>query len=369
MLGIVLAFEIVFWFFGFQVFNFFVVSKYNTEGIVFLKPDFAWLFLLPFAWMIYVFSLWLKRNKIIERYKENKVYENFLNPVSTAKALINFLLIRTVFVFSILALMQPVFGLKSIKGKSSNAEVVFLVDISNSMNTKDMKGKLSRLDAAKKMMLQTINVSNASQFGIMVFAGSVYPHLPLTGDRSAARIYINQLSTNLMGNQGTNIGLALEMGLDFFSDKKGEKLLVLITDAENHEGNVDENIAALKEKDIALFVYGLGSKDGGLVPKDYQKPNLGYLKDDNGNSVISKLDEDLIKKMATAANGDFLISNEQYPDVTKLLTVINNLKATKELDLEFDIQKNHYQELLLMVLLLMTSYLVLNWFWNYRELK
>ena len=245
--------------------------------------------------------------------------------------------------------MQPAFGNKKITAQTNGVELVFAMDISSSMDAKDMSNDVSRIEAAKKAMVQFVNQAPAGKVGLLVFAGSVYPQLPLTADKVAAKMYIEELSTDIMSNQGTNIGLALNEASIFFSEEKVKKVVVLITDGEDHEGGLKSAYSVLKENNIELLVLGLGSKKGALVPKS-SEPNSGYLKDDLGRSVISKLNEGMIKNIARDSEGSYIISSDAFPNISKLLTEINSSDTTNEVDLEFEVKENRYQWPLAMAL-------------------
>ena len=118
------------------------------------------------------------------------------------------------------------------------------------MNTRDITGGETRLTVAKRAMNQMINQSSASRVGLLIFAGNAYPQLPLTADKDAAKMYIDELNTSFISNQGTNVSAALEESSRFFSKEKTKKVLVLITDGEDHEGGLNKHTNQLKNKKL-----------------------------------------------------------------------------------------------------------------------
>lgn len=345
LLTSVILWELIFWFLTFQ---FLFILGFFKEDLVgeqvnFLAPEKAWYFVLVLIYILLFFYFLFKRNTFVLKLKSQYLVSSLLRSVSTKRTFFRYFLIRNILVFIIIAAMQPSFGEKTLKGKASGVEIVFALDISNSMNANDMSNGESRLTAAKRAMNQFINLSASAKVGMLVFAGSVYPQLPLTADKTMAKMHLDQLSTDLISNQGTNIGLALDMASTFFTEDELHRVVVLITDGEDHEGGINEAIDQLKENDIELYILGLGTEEGALVPKDPNNPNSGYLKDDLGRSIISKLDRGMMSEISKLADAPLVISNDGYPNVSKLLTQINNLKVTKDVDLEFNIKANRYQ--------------------------
>jgi Ca-activated chloride channel family protein len=348
----VFGWELIFWILLYQILNVFGVFSENSTGerIVFLEPGYAWYLIFAFLFVvIFVYQLF-QRNKMVRQLGNEDVVANILRPVSSNRAYWRYFLIRNAVVLIILALMQPAFGNKKITAQTNGVELVFAMDISSSMDAKDMSNNTSRIEAAKKAMIQFVNQAPAGKVGLLVYAGSVYPQLPLTADKVVAKMYIEELSTDIMSNQGTNIGLALNEASIFFTEENVKKVVVLITDGEDHEGGLNSAYSVLKENNIDLLVLGLGSKKGALVPKS-SEPNSGYLKDDLGRSVISKLNEGMIKSIAKDAEGSYVITSDAFPNISKLLTEINSSDTTKEVDLEFEVKENRYQWPLSMALI------------------
>ncbi|MDG0973151.1 MAG: VWA domain-containing protein [Crocinitomicaceae bacterium] len=344
IIAAVCVWELLFWLLGYQLLKIYQFSSDSLgEKIIFISPQFAWLgILLPIYWVFYFMEL-NGRNSYVRSISTPELVKTFLTPVSSIYSFVRYFLIRNVLVLLVIAAMQPSFGNKLVTGKASGVELVFAVDVSQSLNAKDMSDGDSRLQAAKRAMTQLMNTSSSAKVGILIFAGSVYPQLPLTADKSAAKMFIEELSTDLISNQGTNIAVALENSAEYFSTDKLKKVVVLITDGEDHEGGVKASIEVLKEKGIELAVLGLGSKNGALVPVDPTNKAAGYLKSATGQSVISKVNPVMLTEIAKQAEGKVVVTSDAFPNVNPLLTQINNLKSTKPVDLEFEVKENRYR--------------------------
>jgi Ca-activated chloride channel family protein len=347
----VVAWEILFWILGIQLLRIFQFSSDTvSEKIMFISEKYVWLgILLPVYWFMY-FAQLKGRNDYVSSIPSPELVRTFLSPVSSIYSFLRYFLVRNAIVFLVIAAMQPSFGNKLVTGKASGVELVFAVDVSQSMNARDMSDGNSRLEAAKRAMTQLMNQTSSAKVGMLIFAGSVYPQLPLTADKSAAKMFIEELSTDLISNQGTNIGLALENSVEYFSEDKLKKVVVLITDGEDHEGGVNTAITKLNEKGIELAILGLGTTKGGLIPVDPKNLSAGYVKDDIGQSVMTKLNPRMLEEIATQAKGKVVVSSDAFPNINVLLTQINNLKSTKQVDLEFEVKENRYRIPLVMAL-------------------
>src|SRR5690554_2008832 len=169
--GFLIALELLFWVIIWQLFNIFGVFSPQTEGgeqLHFLHSHYAWwLILLPILIAIFLLQLF-RRNQLVENLGNIKTLRTFIRPVSTKKVFIRYFLIRNALVFSVFALMQPALGTKSVKGTTTGIEMIFSVDLSNSMNTRDIQGGETRLTVAKRVMNQMINQSSASRWGLLI---------------------------------------------------------------------------------------------------------------------------------------------------------------------------------------------------------
>lgn len=345
ILGLLVLTEFLFWIIGYfalAVFGYF--SNGNTgEKLIFISPEFAYLFLLTPLLFVVFYIILKRRNAFVSKSSTPNLTTAYLSEISNLGTFIKFFLFKSTVSFLVIAAMQPAFGNKLVNAQIKGVELVFAVDISVSMNTKDMENKLSRLDVAKRSINQLINQSKSGKIGMVVFAGSAYPQLPLTSDYGAAKMYTKELNTNFISNQGTNIGLALNMSADFFTTQKTKKVIVLISDGEDHEQGVEDALENLREKGISLYVLGLGSSKGGLIPQNPNERTLGYMKDSFGKTVVSKVNSEMLNSLAKRANGKAVISGSDFPNISPLLAQINNFQPTKSIEIEFEVKENRYQ--------------------------
>lgn len=302
--------------------------------------------LLP---ILFLFYAW-RYNKKLSGF-DHELLKNIFSPVSSSLFFLRFFLARLTLFFLIITLMQPAFGKKKTSGTKEALELVVCIDISNSMNVRDISKEQSRLDITKRALNQLVNQLHGERIGICIFANSAYVQLPITRDYGAAKLFLEDIETNMISNQGTNIKAALEIASEMFSPERTGKGILLITDGENHEEDPTKIFKTLQEKKIDVMIMGIGTEQGGLVPNDPNRPELGYKKSAMGGAVHSKLNKSYLNKLASKAGTDLMIADDEFPDLTDLLTQINHLKRVKIDNLEFEIKEEQYQIPLLTALI------------------
>lgn len=340
----VLVWEFLFWLFtGMLLFLIGYLNPATTgEQVGFKEPQTFWLLALLIPVLgIYFYNLY-KTNHLAETANPS-VRKFILQPVSSFNSFLKYFFYRNAFVFLIFAMAQPIFGTKKVSGTTESLELVICLDISNSMNTKDISKDLTRLQISKRAITELVNNLHGEKIGIAVFAGGAFIQLPLTSDYSSAKLFIHEIETDMLSNQGTNISAALSTSISMFSKEKTSKGIILVTDGENHEENPDEILQEIKSKNIQLSVLGIGTIQGGPVPINPDRPELGYKKTASGITVMSKVNPELIQSIASKSGGSATLSSDPFPNLTVLLTQINQMKRTKVQDLEFDIKENRYQ--------------------------
>jgi Ca-activated chloride channel family protein len=327
------------------------------DHLVFKYPNVFWLNLVLLPLGSLFFKKLLKINKIAEGIQP-RLQHYFLLPISNFQTFIRFFFFRNAIVFLIIALAIPVYGNKKVQGSADTSELVVAIDVSNSMNTRDIDQNMSRLEISKRALIQLVNNLHGERLGIVVFAGGSYVQLPLTNDYYAAKMFINEIQTNMISNQGTNIAQALSTSVGMFSKLNATKGIIIVTDGENHEENPNEVLNRIIKNKIQLCVLGLGTESGGLVPNHPTRPELGYKTDEYGQSIVSKVNGKFIHEIASKAKGYSMVSSSLFPNLTELLTQINRMKRTKVDGLEFNVKETKYQLPLFLALLFYMLYII-----------
>jgi Ca-activated chloride channel family protein len=352
--------ELIFWS-GFILLYFSLVNlgKSEDDAFGFKHQNALWLALIviPIAG-VYIFLLNKTDNKLHEFNIETTSL--ILKTPDRKARFLHYFFFRNALIFLIFTISQPYFGTKKETTFGKNLELVLCLDVSNSMNAKDVSGNVSRLEVAKRSITELINKLGGERIGVAIFAENAYVQLPITNDYGTAKMFVNEIQTDMVSNQGTNIKAALETAFEMFSPDKTSKAVLLITDGENHMEDPNVIIEKMKENDISINVIGIGSENGGLVPEDPNRPELGNKMDEDGSPVQSKLNVQLIKTIAKQSGGTALLTSEPFPDVSAILTEINQMKTGKVRDLQLDVKNNLYQIPLVLTLV----FLIFHQLWN-----
>jgi Ca-activated chloride channel family protein len=362
----IIMWEIIFWGLYYTVFKTIGASdhKAGIDQLMFKSPKVLnLLFVIIPITLLYLINV-IRHNKLVNSMTD-KTVKAFMKPVSTFSSFMKYFLFRNAIGLLIIALAMPIYGKKKISGTSESLELVICLDISNSMNVRDISSEDSRLEISKRALIQLINKLHGEKIGLCLFANNAFVHLPLTTDYAAAKLFISDIETNMISSQGTNINDALTIATDMFSNEKTTKGIILVTDGENHEQNPAEVLKKIKENNIQLSVLGIGTKKGGLVPKNPHRPEAGYKTDPLGKTVVSKLNPSFIKKIAKLGGGKASISSSEFPNLSALLTQINQMKRTKIDTLDFEVKEERYQIPLILSFVFWMFYLL----WSRRYLN
>ena len=259
--------------------------------------------------------------------------------------------------FMIVALGQPHFKTKEITVERKGVDVIIAVDVSRSMLSKDIQP--SRLDKAKLELSSLIDHLKQDRIGIVAFAGEAFIQCPLTLDRSAVKLFLTTLSPNLIPTPGTMIGAAVNVATQAFAEKeKDYKALILLTDGEDQGSNPLQAVKKAKEQGVRIFTIGIGTQDGGTVPGEFT--GEGVKKDRQGQVVISRLDERLLKNIASETGGAYYRSSGGELEIESLSNEIRHLSQKglkKEKIFEYD---ENYQYFIVIALVLLFLEIILS---------
>lgn len=242
----------------------------------------------------------------------------------------------------IIAAAGPLIGTKVKPVERKGIDLIFAVDVSISMNAEDVKP--TRLEKAKFEISQVIKQLKGDRVGIIVFAGSAHYFLPLTGDYEAARLFLDAIETNMIKNQGTAISAALKTSIATFPDDSEKyKVLVLVSDGEDHEGEAVDIAEKAAKTGIMINTIGVGSVTGSLIPISNNGVINEYKKDKKGKLITTVLNEQMLRDIAEVGNGIFIRIDNQNNDETKLLDVVNNMEKKTFETREYTEFEDRYQ--------------------------
>ena len=204
-------------------------------------------------------------------------------------------------------------------------DLVFAIDVSTSMNAEDVKP--SRLEKAKFEISQMIHQLKGDRISLIVFAGSSHMYLPLTTDYEAARLFLDQIDTNMIPTQGTALSSALQTGLSAFSEDESKyKVLVLVTDGEDHEGQAIDLASKASDRGMIIHTVGVGTESGSLIPVIGQNGIRDYKRDNTGRLVTSILNENILNEIANAGNGTYVRFDNKPANFRSIMNAIDSME-------------------------------------------
>lgn len=258
------------------------------------------LILLPILIAIRMYGL-RKRKKQLAKFGDPVLLKRLMPDVSVARREVKFWLMLTAIALLIVMLARPQMGTKINQEQRQGIEVIIALDISNSMKAEDVTP--SRLDKSKMLVENLVDNFTNDKVGLTVFAGDAFVQLPITSDYVSAKMFLQNIDPSLIAAQGTNLAEAIELSSKSFTkqDKVGRAIIV-ITDGEDHEGGATEAAKEAKKNGMRVFVLGVGSTKSSPIPDG----NGGYMKDNTGQEVMSALNEDMCKQIASAGGGAYI---------------------------------------------------------------
>ncbi len=269
---------------------------------------------LPVLLALYLLARYSRRRKLA-RYGNPETLAPLMPEASKYKPAIKITLQMLALASLIIALARPRHGEREVAETREGIEIMIAVDVSRSMlasSTDDAKG-ISRLDRAKYLFTRLINNLENDKVGLVVFAGNSSLQLPITNDFVSAKIYIKDLSTSMINEQGTDIGAAIDMALQgFSSDEDVNKAIILLTDAEDHEEQAVAMADKARQAGVQVNVIGVGTAKGALIPVDGSSSE--FLKDENGTPVTTRFNAESAKMIAQSGNGNYINGNDADAD-------------------------------------------------------
>ena len=252
----------------------------------------------------------------------------------------------------ILALANPQWGESSENVNRKGIDVLIAMDISKSMWAEDVSP--NRLQKAKVFVQRVIEKLGGSRVGLIVFAGDAYLETPLTTDLGAFKLFLKSVAPDMISEQGTAIDKAIETGIIAFDKQKStSKVLLIISDGENHEGESAKIAEKAKEKGILVYTVGVGTTQGGTLPMMEMGRKVGVKTDENGEPVVSKLNEETLKSVAESGGGTYLFLNNEITDSKKLISAFDKIEKNKYQKSQLKNRKSWFPILAIFILFLL----------------
>lgn len=275
--------------------------------LIFAQYRYLYLLLLVPLFLI-GYGVWRSlRTRRVRKFGDETLVKALMPSWSGSKGWVRMVLFSLAFIFFVLGLARPQIGAKLSEHKTRGAEIVICLDVSNSMLAEDYSP--NRLDRAKLAISRLTDKLKDDRVGLIIFAGTSFVQLPVTTDYVSAKMFLGSIDTESVPVQGTAMGDAIFTGIRSFSaQSEKSRVIIVISDGENHE---DDPVAAAKEaaeNGIRVYTIGVGSSDGQPIPWEG-----GLLKDKEGEIVVTRLDEDMLRKVAKAGNGAYVhAGNDEF---------------------------------------------------------
>jgi Ca-activated chloride channel family protein len=257
-------------------------------------------------------------------FSEPKALEKLLVNSPKQISRIKFMLQIMAVFFIVLALVNPKLGSKVETVPSKGVEIVFAIDVSKSMLCKDIQP--NRLEKSKQIMTQMIESIGSDRIGIVAYAGSAYPVLPMTTDYELAKMFTQSINTNLISSQGTAIESAIQTSVDFFDNPTSGKAIILFSDGEDHQNASFDISKVTKEKNVKIITVGVGTANGGTIEFEDELGFQQVKKDKNGQVVITKLNQEILQKIASETNGTYCNDNQISKVVASIKSALASVK-------------------------------------------
>lgn len=293
----------------------------------FAHPEALYLLLLIPALAFIHLYLSNRRKKALQEFGNAELLNELMPNVSFKRPAIKFYFLLLAFILLILTIAGPQYGSKLQTVKRKGIELIVALDVSNSMMAQDIEP--NRLERAKRAISRLIDQLKNDRVGFIVFAGEAYVQLPITTDYPSAKMFLNSISTDIVGTQGTAIGAAINKGVKSFTKQEDvNRAIIVITDGENHE---DDPVAAAQmaaEQGIKIYTVGMGLPKGAPIPVVGGRSN-DFMKDRDGNVVISKLDEATLQQIAITGNGAYIPANNIRNGINNLVDELSQLEKSE----------------------------------------
>jgi Ca-activated chloride channel homolog len=276
----------------------------------------------------------IRGNKLLGGFAEKKLQNILMPNFSRPKTILKYAILLLAITLLIISAADPQIGTSMQEVKQTGIDVYICLDVSLSMKADDIKP--NRLEKAKYQISTLIRKLHGDRIGLAIFAGEAYVQFPLTTDYSAAGLFLNAVDFNSVPQPGTAIAAAIDLAVKSFDYRTStQKVIVLITDGEDHEGDIDKAVSDATAKNIKIYCIGLGSPQGSPIPvNNAQGQAVDFKKDNEGNTVITKLDEPILQHIASIGNGKYFRGSNYEDHLDKIYSDLSNMQKA-----EFGVKK------------------------------
>ena len=291
------------------------------------KKYLSLLLILPILVLLFLFNQYWKRKKQRE-FGDLEMIQKLSPEKSVFKSVLKFTVLILAFGFLVIGLVNPKIGTKSETVKREGIDIVFAVDVSKSMLCEDVAP--SRLEKSKQIVSQIINQLVGDRIGIVAYAGSAFPVLPITTDYGVAKMLLQSMNPSMVSSQGTSLDEAIKLSSTYFDDdKKTSKLLILISDGEDHSEGASNAAEEANKLGLKIITIGVGTAKGGPIPLKENGRVLSFKRDQNNAVVVTKLNEESLKVISKNTKGGYINGNNTKEVLEYIKNALDNIEKTE----------------------------------------
>jgi Ca-activated chloride channel family protein len=285
------------------------------------------LFILPVVVVLFVFNSYWKRKKQME-FGDLELITKLSPETSVFKPILKLVVLLLALAGLIFGLVNPKIGTKMETVKREGIDIVFAMDVSKSMLAEDVAP--SRLEKSKQIVSQIINQLANDRIGIVAYAGSAFPVLPITTDYSVAKMFLQSMNTEMVSSQGTSLDDAIKLSSTYFDDKsKTSKLLILISDGEDHSDGAQAAAEEANKQGMRIITIGIGTEKGGTIPLKKNGIVESYQRDNNGEVVVTKLNRASLETIAKTTKGGYINGNNTKDVLAYIKATLDKIQKTE----------------------------------------
>ncbi|HYG52854.1 MAG TPA: VWA domain-containing protein [Flavobacteriales bacterium] len=305
---------------------YFFVFDSNEEARL-ERPQYLWfLIAVPVFAVFWVVNTWQK-NQVIQRFATVEKLGKLGAGFSMLQRYLQYFAIRNAIFLLVVGLCNPQYGTGKQEAKRSGIDLMIALDVSNSMLAEDMGPNGNRLTYAKRAIERLLGQLKGDRIGLVVFAGDAFIQIPITTDYPAAKLFLSAVSTDMISAQGTHIGRAVDKCVESFDMKaKTRKAIIVISDGEDHETEAVQAVQNAANSKINVYTIGVGSSQGSPIPNYVNGRKEGVKRDAEGNTVITRLNQEMLKQLAAAGNGVYVKTTRSNFGLDALFKEINKLE-------------------------------------------
>ncbi|WP_297097294.1 VWA domain-containing protein [uncultured Draconibacterium sp.] len=286
--------------------------------------EYLWgLLIIPLLTVFFVWSR-ISRRRALKKFGQQEILGQLMPYSSGNRPVVKFIILMLALAFFIVGIARPQFGSKLKTEKREGVELMIALDVSNSMMAEDIQP--NRLERAKRAISRLVDRLKDDKIGLIVFAGDAYTQLPITTDYNSAKLFLNSVNTQIVPKQGTAIGAAIDLARKSFTPNgEANKAIVIITDGENHEDDALASAKAALDEGAIVHTIGMGLPSGSPIPV-FRNGQTDYLKDRDGNVVVTKLNEQMLEQIAATGGGIYVRANNAQVGLNALFDEINKME-------------------------------------------